>query len=99
MSRLTGIQFDKEEFIKMAKGRIRKDMSKYLKRGTMPIQVRGGKVVSIAMDWFEVPSWRYGFPKSGVGQGEGEPGEDLGPVESDEDGEHGPSPGGHGGGG
>ena len=99
MSRLTGIQFDKEEFIKMAKGRIRKDMSKYLKRGTMPIQVRGGKVVSISMDWFEVPSWRYGFPNTGVGQGEGEPGEDLGPVESDEDGEQGPSPGGHGGGG
>lgn len=99
MSRLTGIQFDKEEFIKMAKGRIRKDMSKYLRRGTVPIQIRGGKIVSISMDWFEVPSWRYGFPETGVGQGEGEPGEDLGPVESDDDGEHGPSPGGHGGGG
>ncbi len=101
MSRLTGILFDVEEFIKMAKGRIRKDMSKYLRRGTVPIRVRGGKVVSLPLDWFEIPTWRYGFPKTGVGQGEGEPGEDLGPVENDEGDQHGhgPEPGGHGGGG
>ena len=100
MSRLTGIQFDIEEFIKMAKGRIRKDMSKYLRRGTVPIRINGRKIVSLPLDWFEIPTWRYGFPDSGIGQGEGEPGEDLGPIEDDGDEHgHGPQPGGHGGGG
>lgn len=100
MSRLTGIQFDIEEFLKMAKGKIRQDMNKYLRRGTVPIRIRSGKIISLPLDWFEVPSWRYGFPKSGVGQGEGEPGDDLGPVESDnDDHSHGSQPGGHGGGG
>ncbi|MDP3735010.1 MAG: DUF444 family protein [bacterium] len=85
MSRLFGIQHDEEEFLKMAKRRARSDLAKYLRRGTIPANLHGKKRITIAMDWFEIPSWRYGFPKTGVGQGEGKPGDDLGPTQPDED--------------
>lgn len=89
MSRLPNIKIDEREFLKMVKRRLRSDLGKYLRRGTIPIDIRGKKVVTIPLDWLEIPSWRYGFPKVGVGQGEGEIGSDLGPVESDEEGEKG----------
>lgn len=97
-SRFTGIHFDEAEFKKMAKRRLRRDLGKYLRRGTIPTGVKGNRIFTIPMDWFEIPSFRYGFPKIGIGQGEGEPGEDLGPSnDRDRDGK-GKEPGTSGGG-
>ena len=87
MSRLIGIHFDEEEFNKMAKGRLKKEFGKYMRHGTIPIDIRGKDIVTIPVLWFETPSFRYGFPNTGVGQGEGEPGQDLGPVGDDDEGD------------
>jgi len=85
MNRLTGIRFDEEEFRKMAKGRLRKELGKYLRFGTIPIGISGGRTVTIPMSWFETPSFRFGFPSDyGVGQGGGQPGDDLGPAGDDD---------------
>ena len=81
----------------MAKRRMRSDLGKYLRRGTVPIGIKGGKTVTIPIDSFEIPSFRYGFPEFGVGQGEGQPGDDLGPVDGcDCDDPDGPGPGSRG---
>ena len=87
MSRLPRIIEDEREFLDMAKGKIRKDMKKYLGRGQIRVRRRGeGKSIEIPVEEFEIPTFRFGFPADMfIGQGDGEQGDDLGPVQKPDD--------------
>lgn len=88
VSRTGNIAVDEERYTNIVKGIVRKDLKRYLASGRIMFPDKEGKVISIAYDGIEVPSWRFGFPQDeGVGQGEGETGKDLGPASPD-DGEH-----------
>ncbi len=89
LSRTGSIKNDEEEYLAIIKGKIRKDLRRYLGTGNVTIGNKDGEgVISITVDEIEIPSWRFGFPpEEGVAQGEGEPGDDLGPAdEGDEPG-------------
>lgn len=83
MGRIVGIAQDEAEFIKIAKGRIRKDLIKYTLRSQFRIGRAGKPVVVIPIEQIELPTFRYGFRPDDlrIGQGEGEEGDDIGPVE------------------
>lgn len=87
MGRIIGIAQDEAEFIKIAKGRIRKDLIKYTLRSQFRIGRTGKPVVVIPIEQIELPTFRYGFRDNQleIGQGEGSPGDDLGPVEPDDE--------------
>ncbi|MBI2041857.1 MAG: DUF444 family protein [Candidatus Nealsonbacteria bacterium] len=89
MSRIIRIKEDEKEFLDIVKGKIRKDLKKYLGRGKIHVHRRGDqRTVEIPVDELEIPTLRYGFPPDfSMGQGEGNPGDDLGPVQQGEDGE------------
>ena len=96
LSRTGNIKEDETEYLAIIKGKIRQDLKRYLGTGNVTIRQKEGGLISVAMDEIEIPTWRYGFPPDeGVGEGEGEPGKDLGPA--DEEGESGSEGGqGHG---
>ena len=83
MSRITRIIEDEQEFLDVARGKIREDLRRYLSKGQIHVHRRGeGKTVQIPVEWIEIPTLRYGFPPDVmIGQGEGDIGGDLGPVE------------------
>ncbi len=98
---MSRIKIDEEEFLNIVRGRLRRDLVELLKSGQVTI-LGPDKGVAIAIDEIEIPHLRFselplnaetgdGGPDIGVGQGPGEPGDDLGPidVENDEDGEGG----------
>lgn len=89
LSRTGSIKIDEEEYLAIIKGKIRQDLRRYLGTGNVTIGNKDGEgLISIVVDEIEIPSWRFGFPsEEGVAQGEGEPGDDLGPAdEGDEPG-------------
>ncbi|MBI4566090.1 MAG: DUF444 family protein [Planctomycetes bacterium] len=68
------IEKDFARFREIIKGQIRKDLRKYVTHGEM-IGKRGKYAVSIPLPSIRIPTFRYGKnDRSGVGQGEGEPG-------------------------
>ncbi len=92
MGRIVGIAQDEAEFIKIAKGRIRKDLIKYTLRSQFRIGRAGKPVIVIPIEQIELPTFRFGFRPDDlqIGQGEGEAGDDIGPAEpGDENGEGG----------
>ncbi len=99
MGRIVGIAQDEAEFIKIAKQRIRKDLIKYMLRSQFRIGRAGKPVVVIPIEQIELPTFRFGFRPDDlrVGQGDGEPGDDLGPVEPCEEEGEGKSASGEGG--
>ena len=89
------IEQDLSRFQEIVKGKIRKDLRKYISRGEM-IGRQGKHLVSIPIPQVEIPHFRYGAKeKGGVGQGEGEEGTPLGPGEEAGVGEAGDKPGSH----
>ncbi len=68
------IDIDHNRFKEIVKGRLRKDLRKYMSQGEM-IGKKGKDLVSIPVPHITIPHFRYG-PKSsgGVGQGDGEVG-------------------------
>ncbi len=72
------IEQDHQRFRQIVRGRIKKELRKYVTRGEM-IGRKGKNIVSIPLPQIEMPRFRFG-PKEqgGVGQGEGEVGESLG---------------------
>ena len=71
------IDKDHQRFRNIVKGRIRKDMRKFLTRGEL-IGKEGKHYVSIPVHGLEIPTFRYGDnDDQGVGQGEGEPGDQV----------------------
>ncbi|MFT7670635.1 MAG: uncharacterized sporulation protein YeaH/YhbH (DUF444 family) [Planctomycetota bacterium] len=71
------IESDRTRFREIVKGRLRKDLRKYLS-STELLGRRGEKTVSIPIPQIELPRFRFGDnSKQGVGQGPGEEGDPV----------------------
>jgi uncharacterized sporulation protein YeaH/YhbH (DUF444 family) len=78
------IESDLERFRQIVKGRVRKDLRRYISSGEM-IARQGERLVSVPLPEIAIPRLRYGRnANGGVGQGEGDPGD---PVDRSEGGE------------
>jgi len=96
MSRVSGIKQDEAEFMAIIKGLIRKNLGKYILRARFIGGRQGKNLIAIAIAIIDIPTFRYGWPDDFiVSQGEGKPGDDLGPVPRDPD-EDGSKEGGEG---
>lgn len=83
------IDNDLHRFRQIVKGRIRKDLKRFMSNGEM-IGKQGKKVVSIPLPQIQIPRFRYGKNQGGVGQGEGDgDGQGSGPGQAgDAEGQH-----------
>lgn len=82
------IEKDHARFREIIRGQIRKDLKKYISNGEM-IGRQGKYTVSIPLPQLRLPTFRYGKnDKSGVGQGDGDPGSQGGPNGGDQPGQH-----------
>jgi sporulation protein YhbH len=89
------IDHDRSRFKEIVRGRIRQNLRKYVTHGEM-IGRKGRDLVSIPIPQLDVPHFRYGKNGSGgVGQGEGEEGDQLGGQGDGGSGAAGSEPGGH----
>ena len=81
------IDADHQRFRKIVRGKIRDDLRKFLTRGEL-LGREGKRYISIPVHGIETPSFRYGDNNdSGVGKGDGKPGDKVG---GDGDGDGGP---------
>lgn len=72
------INNDHQRFRKIVKGKIREDLRKFLTRGEL-LGREGKKYISIPVRGIDIPYFRYGDNnESGVGKGEGKPGDSVG---------------------
>lgn len=67
----TKIESDHQRFRKIVKGRIRGDLRKFLGKGEL-IGKEGKHLISIPVRSIDLPHFRYGDNRSGIGQGEGD---------------------------
>jgi len=75
---ILNIENDLNRFKEIVKGRVRKDLRRYMSSGEM-IGKQGNKRVSIPLPQIGIPRFRYGKNETGgVGQGDGEPGDTVG---------------------
>src|SRR6204780_5502610 len=88
------IDRDHQRFRKIARGKVKSNLSKYISRGEL-IGKKGKHLVSIPLPQIELPQFRYGQKGGGgVGQGDGDPGQPLTqPQQGDGKGSAGDSPG------
>jgi hypothetical protein len=74
---ISKIEKDHQRFRQIVKGRIRKDLRKFLTRGEL-IGKEGKRLISIPVPGVDLPRFRYGDNKTnGVGQGDGKPGQQV----------------------
>lgn len=71
------IEQDHQRFRQIVRGKIRKDLRKFLTRGEL-IGREGKRFVSIPVHDIDLPTLRYGDNSGGVGMGEGQEGEAVG---------------------
>jgi uncharacterized sporulation protein YeaH/YhbH (DUF444 family) len=89
------IERDHQRFRKLVRGKVKSNLSKYISRGEL-IGKKGKDLVSIPLPQIEIPQFRYGQKGSGgVGQGDGDVGQPLGPPQGDNNSGAGDQPGGH----
>ena len=89
------IDRDRARFREIVRGRIRRDLRKYVNHGEM-IGRKGKGLVSIPVPQLDVPHFIYGDNgRGGVGQGDGNVGDPLGPGEQGDPGQAGSEPGRH----
>src|SRR5213595_358104 len=89
------IERDHQRFRKLVRGKVKSNLSKYISRGEM-IGKKGKDLVSIPLPQIEIPQFRYGHKgPAGVGQGDGDVGQPLGPGQGQPGGGAGDQPGGH----
>jgi uncharacterized sporulation protein YeaH/YhbH (DUF444 family) len=89
------IERDHQRFRKLVRGKVKSNLSKYISRGEM-IGKKGKDLVSIPLPQINIPQFRYGQKGSGgVGQGDGDVGQPLGPGQQGNGSGAGDSPGGH----
>jgi hypothetical protein len=90
------IERNRNRFRQIVRGKIKKDLRKYMSHGEM-IGRQGKRYVSIPLPQIDIPTFRYGAKQSGgVGQGDGEEGDPI--ARGDEQqgsGEAGSEPGAH----
>ncbi len=80
------IDRDLKRFDEIVRGRIRKDLRKYVNHGEM-LGRKGRETVSIPVPNIEIPHFRHGQKGSGgAGQGEGEVGQPIGKGQPDPNG-------------
>ncbi|MGE3107445.1 MAG: DUF444 family protein [Phycisphaerales bacterium] len=72
------IEQDHQRFRQIIRGKIRKDLRKFIARGEM-IGREGQKYVSIPVHDIDIPTFRYGDNSGGVGMGEGDEGQTVKP--------------------
>jgi uncharacterized sporulation protein YeaH/YhbH (DUF444 family) len=85
---MLNIDRDLGRFRDIVKGRVRRDLRKYMSSGEL-IGRKGKETVSIPLPQIGIPRLRYGENKEGVGQGDGEgDGEGDGQQPGDQPGEH-----------
>ncbi len=91
---ILNIENDLDRFKEIVKGKVRKDLRRYMSSGEM-IGKQGNKRVSIPLPQIGIPRFRYGKNDSGgVGQGDGEEGDAVGQP-GDGSGKAGDQPGEH----
>ncbi len=79
------IERDQQRFRKIVRGKVKSNLRKYISRGEM-IGKKGNDFVSIPMPSIDIPQFRYGQRGSGgVGSGEGQLGQPLGPPQGQGD--------------
>lgn len=71
------IEQDHQRFRQIVRGKIRKDLRRFLSRGEL-IGREGKRLVSIPIHDIDTPTFRYGDNSGGVGMGEGEEGQSVG---------------------
>lgn len=71
------IEQDHQRFRQIVRGRIRRDLKRFLSRGEI-IGREGRRHVSIPLHDIDIPTFRYGDNSSGVGMGDGEEGQTAG---------------------
>jgi len=71
------IEQDHSRFRQIVKGKLRKDLRRFIARGEM-IGKEGKRFVSIPVHDIDIPTFRYGDNDGGVGMGEGGEGEAVG---------------------
>ena len=90
------IESDANRFKQIVRGRVRKDLKKFMSSGEL-IGRKGKKTVSIPLPQIDLPRFKYGKnEEGGVGAGEGEEGDPIGEGEDgDGEGQAGDQPGQH----
>lgn len=83
---MLNIDQDLNRFKDIVKGKVRKELRKYMSTGEL-VGRKGKDLVSIPLPRIGIPRFRYGENKSGIGQGEGE-GAGQGQKAGDAEGEH-----------
>lgn len=71
------IEQDHQRFRQIVRGRIRKELRKFLSRGEL-IGREGRRFVSIPVHDIDIPTFRYGDNSGGVGMGDGDEGDGVG---------------------
>jgi uncharacterized sporulation protein YeaH/YhbH (DUF444 family) len=71
------IEQDHQRFRQIVRGKIRRDLRRFLSRGDI-IGKEGKKLVSIPVHDIDIPTFRYGDNSGGVGMGEGDEGDAVG---------------------
>lgn len=71
------IEQDHQRFRQIVRGKIRKDLRKFLSRGEL-IGREGKRAVSIPVHDIDLPTFRYGDNSGGVGMGDGNEGDAVG---------------------
>jgi uncharacterized protein len=90
------VERDLNRFRQIVRGKIKKDLRKYMSQGEM-IGRQGRKYVSIPLPQIDLPQFRYGTKQGGgVGQGDGDVGDPIGRGDPQQgEGEAGSEPGQH----
>ncbi len=86
-SMVARIETDHQRFRQIVKGRIRKDLRRFLHRRDFVGQ-EGKRLVSIPLHDIDTPTFRYGDNSSGVGMGEGTEGSGGSETGGEESGQH-----------
>jgi uncharacterized protein len=71
------IEQDHQRFRQIVRGKIRRDLRRFISRGEF-IGKEGDRLVSIPVHDIDIPTFRYGDNSGGVGMGEGEEGDPAG---------------------
>ena len=74
---ISRIEQDHQRFRQIVRGKIRKDLRRFLSKDEL-IGKEGDRYVSIPVHDLDLPTFRYGDNSAGVGMGEGEEGEGVG---------------------
>lgn len=75
------IEQDHQRFRQIVRGKIRRDLRRFIARGEL-IGKEGKRFVSIPIHDIDIPTFRYGDNSGGVGMGDGEEGQPVGQGDS-----------------